>query len=259
MTSRAVAGPREEAIQALIDRFTNSGPVTDRNPHGTIYEGSATSPSVSHSDEGVTRVKDAMKGLGFAELEAADEYPYRAVWQSNERMMTVTHCEGDVSIFVSPNLTAWRNAKAAFDVFYGIVRASTPIRYGQVSLTASRYGAHPGSHVELRFGPQDIDGERWYEGKLPNGDHVFIRDAHEGARPTDSQDGRIRIANGDIANLAHPEAPNETQVREIRRRLKDETTVTIWMRPFDLPPDYVLCRFSDGFECGISPQGEVSS
>lgn len=31
------------------------------------------------------------------------------------------------------------------------------------------------------------------------------------------------------------------------------------MRDFSLPEGYILCRFDDGFVCGIAPNGDVSS
>lgn len=260
MTSRAVAGPREEAIRALVDALTRSGPITDRNPLGTIYSGFC--PNVSNVDDGLMRVSRALPNT-LVEIEAYDEYPYRRVWQSNALWATVTFCEGDVILFVAHDLTAWRNAKAETDTFYGVARAEEGICHGHVRSRGSRYGAHAGEWVELEYGPTTLDGERWYSGKLPDGRHVFVRDPDEGPWRTDSGglawDAVVRLPNGEPLRTIDGH-PNEIQWAAIRRRLNCVgDTVTVSPRPFDLPADYVLCVYSDGFTCGIASDGAVSS
>lgn len=46
---------------------------------------------------------------------------------------------------------------------------------------------------------------------------------------------------------------------ELARRMKRGTWATVAVHPFDLPANYWQVRFSDGFECGIAPDGSVSS
>jgi hypothetical protein len=49
---------------------------------------------------------------------------------------------------------------------------------------------------------------------------------------------------------------NEALVRMVEQR---GTPTHLNVSPFDLPAGYILVRFSDGFTCGISPEGDVSS
>ena len=66
------------------------------------------------------------------------------------------------------------------------------------------------------------------------------------------------IARADIVP-ASDELPTNAQFIAIRRRMRKDVGVTLFLEPFDLPAGYVLARYSDGFECGISREGDVSS
>lgn len=56
------------------------------------------------------------------------------------------------------------------------------------------------------------------------------------------------------------QVPTDVQLDEVRRRMgRTRPAPTIFLEPFDLPEGYILVRFTDGFECGISRDGAVSS
>lgn len=53
----------------------------------------------------------------------------------------------------------------------------------------------------------------------------------------------------------------DEQVRALRRVMNDRQSsdATVSHKPFDLPEGYILVLFADGFQCGIAPNGDVSS
>jgi hypothetical protein len=53
--------------------------------------------------------------------------------------------------------------------------------------------------------------------------------------------------------------PAVVQALALAPRMRTTRHVTIAVGPFDLPSGYWLARFDDGFECGIAPDGAVSS
>ena len=53
--------------------------------------------------------------------------------------------------------------------------------------------------------------------------------------------------------------PAVVQSLALAPRMRNTRQVTIAVGPFDLPSGYWLARFDDGFECGIAPDGAVSS
>jgi len=64
----------------------------------------------------------------------------------------------------------------------------------------------------------------------------------------------------EIKNRDGGDLPTVAQFAEIRRRMgKRDPAPTIFIEPFDLPAGYVLVRWADGFQCGISRSGQVSS
>lgn len=148
MTPRAVAGPCGGELDGLIARFTTSGPVTDRNPNGTIFEGSASSPSISTSDEGFMRVRQALPE-GFIELERLCDHPYRLIWGHLEMRATVTYVEGDVSVFVAHDAASWDESLTGMQAFYDSLRTEPDDhpRHGQVSAYLGIY------RVSFIYGP----------------------------------------------------------------------------------------------------------
>lgn len=65
------------------------------------------------------------------------------------------------------------------------------------------------------------------------------------------------VARANIVDRYRVELPTVPQANALARR--GPTVVRIVARPFDLPPDYLLVEYEDGFTCGISPEGDVSS
>lgn len=69
------------------------------------------------------------------------------------------------------------------------------------------------------------------------------------------------VARADILPTEKPGAfPTRAHLEALRvRLLLRPQNVQLFLRPFDLPSDYVLAQFADGFTCGIAPDGAVSS
>lgn len=66
------------------------------------------------------------------------------------------------------------------------------------------------------------------------------------------------IARGEILATTD-NLPTNAQLVAMRRRMRKDVSATVFIEPFDLPSGYVLVRYSDGFECGVSREGDVSS
>lgn len=177
MTPRAVAGPREGALRDLIDRFTDGHPVTDRTPHGTIYSGSGTSPSISTFGEGEHRVERALPA-GFADVEAWSD-GYRSVWISLPLLAEVTYVEGDVSVVICPNAEAWALELWRSAEFYrpheGYDWRHFSPGHGQVSATFA--GAR--WRVSLTHGPDD--------------DGAYVIDTYADNELMDTAPARLRV------------------------------------------------------------------
>lgn len=65
------------------------------------------------------------------------------------------------------------------------------------------------------------------------------------------------IARADIVARDRVELPTVEQANALARR--GASVKRIAHRPFDLPADYLLVEYEDGFTCGIAPNGDVSS
>lgn len=76
-----------------------------------------------------------------------------------------------------------------------------------------------------------------------------------------ADDALAAVERGRAAfGVEHEDAlPTPAQFEAMRRRMRKDVSATVFIEPFDLPPGYVLVRYSDGFECGISRTGDVSS
>jgi hypothetical protein len=85
----------------------------------------------------------------------------------------------------------------------------------------------------------------------------YLRRAHDLINLALAQEPMFGIGDDERRSNALPTA---AQFEAIRRRMgAGRPAPTIFLEPFDLPAGYVLVRFTDGFECGISREGEVSS
>lgn len=56
--------------------------------------------------------------IGFTEVEAWGDQPYRVVWASEEALAIITYCEGDLDYTVSPDLAAYRRHWSTTNRFY---------------------------------------------------------------------------------------------------------------------------------------------
>lgn len=65
------------------------------------------------------------------------------------------------------------------------------------------------------------------------------------------------IARANIVPRDRIELPTVEQANALARR--GASVKLIAHRPFDLPADYLLVEYEDGFTCGIAPDGSVSS
>lgn len=67
------------------------------------------------------------------------------------------------------------------------------------------------------------------------------------------------IARANIVSRDRVELPTVEQANALRRARPGANVASIRHRPFDLPADYLLVEYEDGFTCGIAPNGDVSS
>jgi hypothetical protein len=119
--------------------------------------------------------------------------------------------------------------------------------------------------------------------RLRERDEVFVTVARHVAddEATDAQNlGRIGDALGELPRVdgrddaatllsvanrgqiidRYSQVPTVAQLNVVANRCTNGSEVAVvWVRPFDLPPDYLLVQYTDGFVCGIAPNGDVSS
>lgn len=93
-----------------------------------------------------------------------------------------------------------------------------------------------------------------------DGDYDVTEELIEFARLAEAHAATLGdiIARGEIVATTD-DLPSNAQLVAMRRRMRKDVSATVFIEPFDLPPGYVLVRYSDGFECGISREGDVSS
>lgn len=67
------------------------------------------------------------------------------------------------------------------------------------------------------------------------------------------------IARANVVDRYRVELPTVEQANALRRGRRERQVASVQARPFDLPADYLLVTYDDGFTCGIAPDGSVSS
>lgn len=69
------------------------------------------------------------------------------------------------------------------------------------------------------------------------------------------------IARANIVDRYRVELPTVEQANALARLAQGRSAkvASVMSRPFDLPADYLMVVYEDGFTCGIAPNGDVSS